>query len=109
MTRRAWVTVRLPGAKTTTPTGTKIWCQTGSTVGRLPAQDTRIVSMVGWVVAEFDAILCHRIRRIESPPSRKNPHARDDVTATAMASKNPKGPPTAAAALMKLSAATAKC
>jgi hypothetical protein len=30
MTRSAWVTVRLPGARTAPPTNTKIWFQTGA-------------------------------------------------------------------------------
>src|ERR1700676_3200863 len=51
MTRSAWVTVRLPGARTAPPTSTKIWFQTGAVKhGRKTAsQDIRIGGTVGWV------------------------------------------------------------
>src|ERR1700740_3473877 len=54
MTRSAWVTVRLPGARTAPPISTKIWFQTGAVKhGRKTAsQDTRIVGTVGWAVAD---------------------------------------------------------
>ncbi len=74
MTRSAWVTVRLPGARTAPPTSTRIWFQTGAVKhGRKTAShDTRIVGTVGLVGRQFDAIVCHRIRRIESPRSCKS-------------------------------------
>src|SRR5882757_3160303 len=54
MTRSAWVTVRLPGARTAPPTNTKTWFQTGAVKhGRKTAsQDTRIGGTAGWAVAD---------------------------------------------------------
>src|SRR5882757_2247097 len=54
MTRSAWVTVRLPGARTAPPTSTKIWFQTGAVKhGRKTAsQESRIGGIVGWAVAD---------------------------------------------------------
>src|ERR1700712_4225688 len=54
MTRSAWVTVRLPGARTAPATSTRIWFQTGAVKhGRKTAsQDTRIGGTVGWAVAD---------------------------------------------------------
>jgi hypothetical protein len=86
MTRSAWVTVRLPGAKTAPPTSTKIWFQTGAVKhGRkIPSQDTRMVGTDGWVVAdsmrfcviesvESSRPHCARVPQARAPP----PAARD--------------------------------
>ena len=79
MTRSAWVTVRLPGARTAPPTSTRIWFQTGAVKhGRKTAsQDTRIVGTVGWAVADSMRFCVIESGRINRPRSRKSPqHAR---------------------------------
>ena len=80
MTRSVWVTVRLPGASTAPLTSTRIWFQTGAVKhGRKTAShDTRVVGTVGWAVAEFDAVVCHRIRK-SSHPGRARVTARTDA------------------------------
>src|SRR5208282_5104615 len=73
MTRSAWVTVRLPGARTAPLTSTRIWFQTGAVKhGRKTAShDTRIGGTVGWAVADS-----MRFCVIESVESSRPLHAR---------------------------------
>src|ERR1700675_1173838 len=75
MTRSAWVTVRLPGARTAPPTSTRIWFQTGAVKhGRKTAShDTRIGGTVGWSVADsmrfcvIESVESHRPLRARGP------------------------------------------
>src|ERR1700685_2963016 len=71
MTRSAWVTVRLPGARTAPPTSTRIWFQTGVVKhGRKTAsQDSRIAGTVGWSVA--DSMRFCVIEAVEASPPRR--------------------------------------
>src|ERR1700760_4656752 len=71
MTRSAWVTVRLPGARTAPPTSTRTWFQTGAVKhGRKTAsQDSRIGGTVGSSVA--DSMRCCVIESVESSRPRR--------------------------------------
>jgi hypothetical protein len=71
MTRSAWVTVRLPGARTAPPTSTRIWLQSGAVKhGRKTAsQDIRTVGTVGWAVA--DSMRLCVIKSVESSRPRR--------------------------------------
>src|SRR5271169_5656177 len=76
MTRSAWVTVRLPGARTAPPTSTRIWFQTGAVKhGRKTAsQDSRIGGTVGWSVT--DSMRFCVIESVESSRPRRARAAR---------------------------------
>ena len=69
MTRSAWVTVRVLGARTAPPTSTKIWFQTGAVKhGRKTAsQETKIDGTVGWAA---DSMRFCVIESVESSRSR---------------------------------------
>src|SRR4029077_11080518 len=71
MTRSAWVTVRLPGARTAPPTNTRIWFQTGAVKhGRKTAsQDSRIGGTVDWSVT--DSMRFCVIESVESSRPRR--------------------------------------
>src|SRR5271163_1674118 len=71
MTRSAWVTVRLPGARTAPPTSTRIWFQTGVVKhGRKTAShDGRIAGTVDWSVA--DSMRFCVIESVESSRPRR--------------------------------------
>src|SRR6516164_6962138 len=77
MTRSAWVTVRLPGARTAPPTSTRIWFQTGAVKqGRKTAsQDSRIGGTVGWSVT--DSMRFCVIGSVESSRPRRARGVRD--------------------------------
>ena len=80
MTRSAWVTVRLPGARTAPPTSTRIWFQTGAVKhGRKTAsQDSRIGGTVDWAVT--DSMRFCVIESVESSrPRRARVTARTDA------------------------------
>src|ERR1700727_536919 len=70
MTRRAWVTVRLSGARMAPLTRTRAWFQTGAVKHGLKtaSQDIRIVGTVGCAVT--DSIRCCVIESVELPLSR---------------------------------------
>src|SRR3978361_978520 len=79
MTRSAWVTVRLPGARTAPATSTRIWFQTGAVKhGRKAAsQDIRIAGTAGWAAADS-----MRLGLIESVESSRPHCARVPVRAS---------------------------
>src|SRR5947209_14503704 len=90
MTRSAWVTVRLPGARTAPATSTRIWFQTGAVKhGRKTASDdTRIGGTVGWAVADsmrvwvIESVESSRPHGARVARHRRHPATRDTRHAT---------------------------